>query len=106
MQGKHGCDPRERLVDVDEPHLVYAVRSPFVDRNGFRMSIGTGKMVVELFSEAISTRVCRKRSWRAIGCFAVIAAASESRCAAWYSAPAPMTLARRPGPGAARWAIT
>src|SRR5438445_1188785 len=50
--GKHGCDPRERLVDVDEPHLVYAVRSPFVDRNGFRMSIATGKMVVELFSDA------------------------------------------------------
>ena len=50
---------RERVVEVAEPHPVYAGRSPFADRNGCRMSIGTGKMVVELFSEAISTRVCR-----------------------------------------------
>ncbi len=54
-------------LEVGEPHPVYAVRFPFADRNGFRMSIGTGKMVVELFSAATSTRVCRKRSCSAIG---------------------------------------
>ena len=40
----------------------YVERVPRTSRKGRRMSIGTGKMVVELFSEATSTSVCRKRS--------------------------------------------
>jgi len=37
-------------------------------RNGAIRSIGSGKMVVELFSDATSVRVCKKRSCNAIGC--------------------------------------
>src|SRR5574340_1499702 len=45
--------------------------------NGAISSIGNGKMVVELFSEAISVRVWRKRSWSAIGCCPMTAEASD-----------------------------
>jgi len=42
---------------------------------GLKRSIGTGKMVVELFSDAISDSVCRNLSCNAIGCSLIIAAA-------------------------------
>ncbi len=50
---------RQRVVEVGKPHRAgYGVRPPAA-RNGRRMSIGTGKIVVELFSVAISASVCR-----------------------------------------------
>ena len=50
--------------------------------NGEIKSIGSGKMVVELFSDATSVSVCRKRSCKAIGCWPMTAEASASFCAA------------------------
>ena len=51
-------------------------------RNGAIRSMGTGKMVVEFFSDAISVSVWRKRSCSAIGCSSMTCAASASFCEA------------------------
>jgi hypothetical protein len=45
-------------------------------RNGVKRSIGTGNIVVEFFSVAISVRVCRNLSCTATGLFAITVAAS------------------------------
>src|SRR5207245_11504866 len=45
-------------------------------RKGDRMSMGTGKIVVEFFSDATSTSVWRNRSCRAVGFREMISAAS------------------------------
>ena len=52
---------RQRVVEVVQPHVRRRFRLPgsVASRSGRRRSIGTGKMVVELFSVAISARVCR-----------------------------------------------
>jgi hypothetical protein len=45
---------RQRIVEVRQSH-----QGERRSRNGFNRSIGIGKIVVELFPEAISTNVCR-----------------------------------------------
>ena len=53
--------------------------------NGRIRSIGSGKMVVELFSAAISVTVWRYRSWMALGSVARVRAACASVSEAWSS---------------------
>jgi hypothetical protein len=64
-------------------------------RNGRNSSIGMGKMVVELFSAAISVTVWRYRSWMALGSRASVRAAWAYVSEAWSSPCAAITLARR-----------
>jgi len=64
-----------------------------LDKGAMR-SMGTGKIVVEFFSEATSVNVCKNRSCSAVGCFSITSAA----CAAsggWNSPSAWITFARR-----------
>ena len=68
------------LGDLAPLYRPYGFFAPL--RNGAIRSIGSGKMVVELFSEAISVSVCKKRSCSAIGCWEMTAEASASFCAA------------------------
>ena len=63
--------------------------------NGWKRSIGTGKIVVELCSEPISTSVWRNRSWIATGWRPIFSAACESFSEAWNSPSAAMIFARR-----------
>jgi len=54
---------------------------PYFFSDGIKAEIrsrGTGKTIVELFSEATSVRVCRNRSCNAEGFLLIILAASES----------------------------
>jgi hypothetical protein len=55
---------------------------PIRSRNGLNKSIGMGKSVVELFSDATCTRVWRYRNCNAMGCSAITLPASASFCAA------------------------
>src|SRR5262249_35096952 len=50
---------RQRVVEVGELHPAYVRAFSAVWSSGRRMSIGTGKMVVELFSVEISASVWR-----------------------------------------------
>ena len=56
-------------------------------------SIGTGKMIVELFSAEMLFRVCRYRSWRAAGLSATTSAACLRALLALCSPSAAITLA-------------
>jgi hypothetical protein len=57
--------------------------------------MGIGKIVVELFSAAISTTVWRYRSWRDMGSVARVRAAWARVSDAWSSPWAAITFARR-----------
>src|SRR5215204_1672113 len=63
-------------------------------KKGFMISMGTGKIVVELFSTAISLKVWRYRNVRALGCSLNIFAASANLWEAWNSPSAAITLLR------------
>ncbi len=62
------------VVRGNAAHLDYCGGALLL-RNGSMSSIGSGKIVVELFSEAISLRVCRKRSCNAAGVAPIMLAA-------------------------------
>jgi type III restriction enzyme len=68
---------------------------PYFFMNILSKSMGTGKIVVEFFSVAISVRVCRKRNCRDMGSPASTFAAMASFSEACSSPSAWMTFARR-----------
>ena len=71
-----------RIIAVEEGvHPSYDFFVKF-SRNGAIKSMGTGKMMVEFFSDEISVSVWRKRSCSAIGCASMMCAASASFCEA------------------------
>src|SRR5712692_7019555 len=75
--------PRSLTHHSTTPILQYSILlyvSFFM--NGDSRSTGTGKMMVEFFSDAISTRLWRKRSCKAIGLLLMTSAASASFCEA------------------------
>jgi len=47
------------MTEEKVTHPLGGVRFAYASRNGAIRSIGTGKIVVEFFSEAISVSVCR-----------------------------------------------
>ena len=65
--------------------IRYFVSFSHLFRNGLIRSIGTGNIIVEFFSVAISVRVWRNLSCKADGAVAMIFAASTSFCEAWNS---------------------
>src|SRR5438874_2741729 len=75
--------------------VAAAARAAAVPKNPLNRSIGIGKIVVELFSEAISVTVWRNRSWIAAGSAPMMCAACASFSEACSSPSALMTLARR-----------
>ena len=84
-----GLPPRDGDLVMDGRPVVSFLRAlreaesrhpavpPFFMKAEMR-SIGSGKMTVEFFSDAISVSVCRYRSWSVAGWRPMISAASES----------------------------
>src|SRR5581483_10681421 len=64
-------------------------------RNGFTMSSGSGKTIVEFWFTPMSSRVCRYLSWSVAGLELMMLAACDSFSAAWNSPSAEMIFARR-----------
>jgi len=98
-------EPRAAVIHSHTFPLHNYFQRQFDEYRGLRRSIGTGKIVVEFFSVAISRSVCRYLSVKALGCSARIFAASDNLCAAWNSPSAAMTLERRSRSASACFAI-
>jgi hypothetical protein len=75
------CDKTRIAIRIALTPVARQQGSLYVSKR-LNKSTGTGKIMVELFSDDISTRLCRNLRCKAIGCFSMTSAASASFCEA------------------------